>query len=79
MRLVSVSVEGLVVLTSALLCCLAGPVDKRPAKDLLHSQCGDTGHSTIYDFEALSLDGSTNVSLSAYRGQVLLIVNVATY
>ena len=33
--------------------------------------------STIYDFEALSIDGQ-NVALSQYRGQVLLIVNTAS-
>ena len=33
--------------------------------------------STVYDFEALSIDGH-NVALSQYRGQVLLIVNTAS-
>ena len=33
--------------------------------------------STVYDFEALSIDGQ-NVALSQYRGQVLLIVNTAS-
>ncbi len=33
--------------------------------------------STVYDFEALSIDGQ-NVGLSQYRGRVLLIVNTAS-
>ena len=33
--------------------------------------------STVYDFEALSIDGQ-NVDLSQYRGRVLLIVNTAS-
>ncbi len=33
--------------------------------------------STIYDFEALSIDGQ-NVALSQHRGQVMLIVNTAS-
>lgn len=33
--------------------------------------------STLYDFEALSIDGQP-VSLANYRGQVLLIVNTAS-
>ena len=33
--------------------------------------------STVYDFEALSIDGQT-VALSQYRGRVLLIVNTAS-
>ena len=33
--------------------------------------------TTIYDFEALSIDGRT-VSLADYRGKVLLIVNTAS-
>ena len=32
---------------------------------------------SVFDFEALTLEGA-NQSLSAYRGQVLLIVNVAS-
>jgi glutathione peroxidase len=32
---------------------------------------------TVYEFDAKSIDG-TNVSLSVYRGKVLLIVNVAS-
>lgn len=33
--------------------------------------------SSVYDFEALSIDGK-NVALSQYRGKVLLIVNTAS-
>ena len=33
--------------------------------------------STVYDFDALSIDGQ-NVALSQYRGRVLLIVNTAS-
>ncbi len=33
--------------------------------------------STVYDFEALSIDGQT-VNLSQFRGRVLLIVNTAS-
>ena len=32
---------------------------------------------SVYDFEAINIDGQP-VALSAYRGQVLLIVNTAS-
>ena len=33
--------------------------------------------STVYDFEALQIDGK-NIALSAFKGQVMLIVNTAS-
>jgi len=38
-----------------------------------------TNGQTIYDFSELDLHETRNISLSDYRGKVLLIVNVATY
>jgi len=35
--------------------------------------------TTIYDFSAMDIHKTKNISLSDYRGKVVLIVNVATY
>ncbi|CAG0905512.1 unnamed protein product [Darwinula stevensoni] len=43
------------------------------------SLCDQTDPRTIYEFQEELLDGSRNVSLSEFRGKVVLIVNVATY
>ncbi|MPC85984.1 hypothetical protein E2C01_080793 [Portunus trituberculatus] len=39
---------------------------------------GDNG-GDIYDFQELDLLGTRNISLSEYKGKVVMIVNVATY
>lgn len=36
-------------------------------------------HTNIYDFSMLDITRANNVSLSDYRGKVVLVVNVATY
>jgi len=46
----------------------------------LSRQCNvDASNQTIYDFTIPTLSGSKNISLSDYRGKLVLIVNVATY
>lgn len=39
----------------------------------------DTDETTIYDFSLMDVHKQRNISLSEYRGKVVLIVNVATY
>ncbi|KAG9345958.1 hypothetical protein JZ751_007773, partial [Albula glossodonta] len=43
-----------------------------------HSQCPIMAGTSIYDFTVETLEGQP-ISLSAFRGKVLLIVNVATF
>ena len=43
------------------------------------SSCQNGSPQTAYDFSALAIDEKTNVSLSAYKGKVLIVTNVATY
>ena len=42
------------------------------------SQCVPI-EGTVYDYSFTSVDESTPINLSDYQGQVLLVVNVATY
>lgn len=41
------------------------------------SQCAPTQHKSVYDYSLVGLDGK-EISLSTYRGKVLLIVNLAS-
>lgn len=45
----------------------------------LTQQCDSSIDGTIYDYKAKTLNGSRTVSLSEYKGKIVLIVNVATY
>jgi len=44
-------------------------------------QCNQpaSDNSSIYDFTMLDITKTKNISLSDYRGKVVLVVNVATY
>lgn len=43
-----------------------------------HFQCPVMAGTSIYDFNVETLEGQT-VSLSKFRGKVLLIINLATF
>jgi len=52
---------------------------KAPDNDTRMSVCNNSkSGKTVYDFNATLLNGK-NQSLSAYKGEVLMIINVATY
>ena len=43
-----------------------------------YSECVDTGSRTVYDYLVPTLD-QQNVSLSNFKGSVLMVVNTATF
>jgi len=62
--------------TVLLLGALLGPA---AASVSLRVNCHDTPNRTVYDFHEMDIHGEENISLSKYKGKVMLIFNVATY
>lgn len=63
-------------LVLALMCAAAGAAGAEPKK----VDCdGRTLSPYLYRLEIPDVLGTTNITLSKYQGQVLLVVNVATY
>lgn len=51
---------------------------------VVHGQIGNcnqpaSDHNTLYDFSMLDITKNRTIPLSDYQGQVVLVVNVATY
>uniref|UniRef100_A0AC35GGV2 Glutathione peroxidase n=1 Tax=Panagrolaimus sp. PS1159 TaxID=55785 RepID=A0AC35GGV2_9BILA len=65
------------VIAICLVAAVAAQGPKMLDEPLRWSECKDANQS-IYDFKVETLDGKTE-SLSKYKGQTLLIINVATF
>jgi len=76
---VKVLTMGLSTGWTGLVAALCGLVTVASAGVMMdcHQPASDTG--TIYDFSLLDLHQTKDISLSDYRGKVVLIVNLATY
>ncbi|KAK8788997.1 hypothetical protein V5799_021227 [Amblyomma americanum] len=61
----------------ALTCAAAGAAGAPPRKADCHRRGGAAGE--LYNFQVPDVLGKRNVTLGEYRGNVLLVVNVATY
>jgi len=74
--LIAVMIGGSSVL---LLGALLGPAAATLPFKRDRVSCQDTSNQTVYDFHEFDIHGNENISLSKYKGQVMLIFNVATY
>ncbi|KAK0043463.1 glutathione peroxidase-like isoform X1 [Biomphalaria pfeifferi] len=64
---------------TGLLTTLCGLLTLIDSNSVLNCYQPFNNNSTIYDFSVTKIDGNKVVNLEEFRGQVLLIVNVATY
>ncbi|XP_016076100.1 PREDICTED: epididymal secretory glutathione peroxidase-like [Miniopterus natalensis] len=58
---------------------LAGFVQTHPKLEKMKMDCYKDVKGTIYEYDALSLDGKERISFKQYAGKHVLFVNVATY
>nr|KAI8767104.1 glutathione peroxidase-like isoform X1 [Biomphalaria glabrata] len=64
---------------TGLLTTLCGLLTLIDSNSVLNCYQPSNNNRTIYDFSVTKIDGNKVVNLEEFRGQVLLIVNVATY
>ncbi|KAH9504059.1 hypothetical protein Btru_067641 [Bulinus truncatus] len=62
-----------------LLTTLCGILALIESETILKCNQSNGDNRTIYDYSVKDIHGSNVVNLSDYRGQVVMIVNVATY
>jgi len=67
------------VTSASLLVCLYGVIGLANAGAMLQCNQPASESKTIYDFGLQDINKQKNISLSDYKGKVVLIVNVATY
>jgi len=62
------------------LTCLLVSLGEGKVQRVAKRPCLRQGYNgTIYDFDAVNLWGDKNVSLSDYKGKIVVVANVATY
>ncbi|KAL2791474.1 epididymal secretory glutathione peroxidase isoform 2 precursor [Daubentonia madagascariensis] len=58
---------------------LAGFVQTNPKSEKMKMDCYKDVKGTIYDYDALALNGKEYIQFKQYAGKHVLFVNVATY